>query len=73
MADAGAAAFDDNVSAEASVSTIVGPGEIFVGKFPNTTVADLHGRTCVLSSLKPASQGSAEITVLVAAILDDVA
>ena len=69
--DAGPAAFDDNVSAEASVSIIVGPGELFTAKVPNATVADVHGRTCVLSNAKPSSQGSAEITVLIAAILDD--
>ena len=53
---------------------VLGPEELLVLKIPNTTVANLHARSCILDGTYgyPNGQGSATITVLVAAILDDV-
>ena len=53
---------------------VVGPNELFIMKCPNTTVANLHARSCTLHSDNyPSAQGSATINAHVAAILDDVA
>ena len=52
---------------------VVGPNELFIMKCPNTTVANLHARSCTLHSDNyPSAQGSATINAHVAAILDDV-
>tara|TARA_R100000700_G_scaffold12508_1_gene17789 strand:+ start:2134 stop:2604 length:471 start_codon:yes stop_codon:yes gene_type:complete len=64
--DAGDAAYDTDDT------IIIGAGDMLVAKVPNTTVAKTHARSCTLSGLKPSAQGSLTITVLVAAILDDV-
>ena len=54
---------------------IIGPGELLVLKPQVTTVADLHARSCTLDGTYGYAngQGSATVTVQVAAILDDVA
>jgi|TARA_R100000030_G_scaffold89988_1_gene74460 hypothetical protein len=54
---------------------IIGAGEMIVLKPVNTTVADLHARSCTLDGTYgyATAQGSATVTVQVAAILDDVA
>ena len=52
---------------------VIGNGEMLVMKTPNLTVGDLNARTCTLDSDgKPSAQGSATVTVQVAAILEDV-
>ena len=52
---------------------VIGANELFIMKCPNTTVANLHARSCTLHSDNyPSAQGSATINVHVAAILDDV-
>lgn len=53
---------------------IIGAGEMIVLKPVNTTVADLHARSCTLDGVYgyATAQGSATVTVQVAAILDDV-
>jgi len=52
----------------------IGAGEMFIAKVPNSTVADFHARSCTLDGTYgyPTAQGSATVTVQVAAILDDV-
>tara|TARA_Y100001938_G_scaffold22808_1_gene29566 strand:+ start:2709 stop:3188 length:480 start_codon:yes stop_codon:yes gene_type:complete len=54
---------------------ILGPGEIIILKPQNTTVADLHARSCTIDGTYgyATTQGTATITCQVAAILDDVA
>ena len=54
---------------------IIGAGEMIVLKPVNTTVEDLHARSCTLDGTYgyATAQGSATVTVQVAAILDDVA
>ena len=53
---------------------IIGPGEMIVLKPQNTTVADLHARSCTLDGTYGyvTGQGSATVTVQVAAILGNV-
>lgn len=46
----------------------IGAGETFVGRFPNTTVGNLHA---IASDI--ADVGDASVTAIVAAIIDDVA
>tara|TARA_R110000787_G_scaffold139116_1_gene252780 strand:- start:1460 stop:1936 length:477 start_codon:yes stop_codon:yes gene_type:complete len=52
---------------------IIGAGEMIVLKPQNTTVADLHARSCTMDGTYGYStaQGSTTVTVQVAAILDD--
>ena len=52
---------------------IVGAGEMIILKPQNTTVADLHARSCTMDGTYGYStaQGSATVVVQVAAILDD--
>ena len=54
---------------------IIGPGEMIILKPQVTTVADLHARSCTLDGTYGyvTAQGSATVTLQVAAILDDVA
>ena len=52
---------------------VIGPGEMIILKPQLTTVADLHLRSCTVDTNgKVTAQGTAEVTVQVAAILDDV-
>jgi hypothetical protein len=53
---------------------VIGAGEIIILKPANTTVADLHARSCTLDGSYgyPSAQGSATVNVHVAAIIDDV-
>ena len=66
--DAGTAAYDDEDT------LIIGPGELWMGKVPNSTIAKLHARTCTLDGTYgyPTAQGTASITCLVAAIIKNV-
>jgi hypothetical protein len=52
---------------------IVGAGEMIILKPQNTTVADLHARSCTMDGTYGYStaQGTATVVVQVAAILDD--
>ena len=53
---------------------VIGPGEMIILKPQVTTVADLHLRSCTVDSYgKVTAQGTATVTVQIAAILDDVA
>ena len=54
---------------------VVGPGEMVLLKPQNTTVADLHARSCTVDGTYgyATAQGTATVTCHVAAILDDVA
>ena len=52
---------------------VIGNGEMLVMKTPNLTVGELNARTCTLDGDgKPSAQGSATVTVQVAAILENV-
>ncbi len=67
--NAGTAAWD------LKTTMFIGAGEMLIVKAPNATVADLNARSCTMDGTYgyPTAQGTATITVQVAAILDDVA
>ena len=53
---------------------VIGPEEMVILKTPNTTVANIHARTCVLNAYGvPESQGTSGGKAFVIGILDDVA
>ena len=53
---------------------VIGPEEMVILKTPNTTVANIHARTCVLDAYGvPESQGTDAGKAFVVGILDDVA
>jgi archaellum component FlaG (FlaF/FlaG flagellin family) len=51
----------------------IGPGEVWFGKLPNTTVANLHAVSVDTNMGDSGSAGEADVQCIVAAILDDVA
>ena len=51
---------------------LIEPGELFVAKFPQTTIADLHAITCNISSTGAISAGTGNVAVQIAALLKDV-
>ena len=52
---------------------LIEPNELFIAKFPQSTVEDLHGIVVSLSTAGVLSAGSGNIRVQIAALLDDVA
>ena len=56
-----------------NTTMILGNGEMLVLKAPNLTVEGLHGKSCTLDADgKPNAQGTATVSIQVAAILEDV-
>ena len=51
----------------------IGPGEVWFGKLPNTTVANLHAVSVDTNMGDSGSAGEGNVQCIVAAILDDVA
>ena len=59
--------------ATTAAGIMIEPNELFIAKFPQSTVEDLHGIVVNLSTTGALSVGSGNIRVQIAALLDDVA
>ena len=65
--------FDGGTAAYNLVDGIeIGPGEVWFGKLPNTTVANLHAVSVDTNMNDAGSAGEADVQCIVAALIDDV-
>tara|TARA_R100000988_G_C4007438_1_gene173876 strand:- start:748 stop:1263 length:516 start_codon:yes stop_codon:yes gene_type:complete len=51
---------------------LIESGEIFIFKAPNTTIDNLHARTCITSAGVPSSNGTGTAFVKIAAVIQNV-